>query len=234
MFASQERIWADYEKTVIPLKSLSSVPALKARPVIIARVVSKSERRMSVNDEPYFVIFLSDGTLVKAQFYNEVAVNFYKLIQKGKLYEISNFTVRKYNNMEQLVFNLNSQFNPIDNDNGTIAPYPSVFCSIRNVFSYPVNSLVNIIAIVLHVGKVMEFQGGIKKRQIVKLMDTSSSTINFVLWDDNTSLIVPSDQNKTLVMYYAYVNIWKNQKELVYKDQTYFRFEPIRSPSTQW
>lgn len=94
MFASQERIWADYEKTVIPLKSLSSVPALKARPVIIARVVSKSERRISVNDEPYFVIFLSDGTLVKAQFYNEVAVNFYKLIQKGKLYEISNFTVR--------------------------------------------------------------------------------------------------------------------------------------------
>ena len=136
--------------------------------------------------------------------------------------------------MVQLVFKPNSQFNPIDNDNGTIAPYPSVFCSIRNVFSYPVNSLVNIIAIVLHVGKVMEFQGGIKKRQIVKLMDTSSSTINFVLWDDNTSLIVPSDENKTLVMHYAYVNIWKNHKELVCKDQTYLRFEPIRSPSTQW
>lgn len=66
--------------------------------------------------------------------------------------------------MVQLVFNLNSQFNPIDNDNGTSAPYPSVFCSIRNVFSCSVNSLLNIIAIVLHVGKVMEFQEGIKKK----------------------------------------------------------------------
>lgn len=231
MFATQGILDGELVLRDIPPKPSYFVPILNRSLFIKARVISKSNIRLSRNNDPYFVIYLNDGSLIKAFFYNNVAFYFYSKIEKGQLYVISNFNVYANNNRSEIHFNLNSVFTPIYE---TFVPDSKNFLDIKNVFYISERFLVNILAIVVHVGEIMEFQEGCVKRRIVKLADTSSSVIDFVLWNDDTSLINPKYENQILEMSYAYVHIWKNHKELHYRDPTYFNIARVNHPKVQY
>ena len=84
---------------------------------------------------------------------------------------------------------------------------------IRKISRLPQYSRVNVCAQIESVGEINCYPSGTKRRY-VKLVDQNNSTINFVLWDNDTSGIDTNFEGKILYVQQALVNYFEQNVEI--------------------
>ena len=200
---------------------------------IIARVVFKSPPKTSRNNTHFFKIGLKDSSgEITGIFFDRTNSQIYDQIENNKVYDISNMIVKEkderyssdFGNSEYvLMFSNSTKFEEVEDD--TIPYYNATFSTIMSISSIQdKKQLLSIYAVIVDVGEIQKItkENTQLKKRIVLLADDSSSTIKFVLWNDDADSISVNDADRIVKLTNVSLKIYQGKKELSKNDFSQF------------
>ena len=152
----------DISKNYIPLKQITT---FTRDFTIYVRIISKSEiKRFNKNRTGMLFTFIvkdEEGSTMQIVCFDKIVDKFYSLIKEDNVYEIKGGNIKindkQYNTTNsdyKIILNEDSLINEIE-DNNKIKKENMNFLSTDDILSLPVNSLVNVLCIVIDKGEII-------------------------------------------------------------------------------
>ena len=187
----------DISKNYIPLKQITT---FTRDFTIYVRIISKSEiKRFNKNRTGMLFTFIvkdEEGSTMQIVCFDKIVDKFYSLIKEDNVYEIKGGNIKindkQYNTTNsdyKIILNEDSLINEIE-DNNKIKKENMNFLSTDDILSLPVNSLVNVLCIVIDKGEIIakNTRNGPIDMKRTTISDCNGTYIELTLWKNFANL----------------------------------------------
>ena len=187
----------DISKNYIPLKQITT---FTRDFTICVRIISKSEiKKFNTNRAGMLFTFIvkdEEGSTMQIVCFDKIVDKFYSLIKEDNVYEIKGGNIKindkQYNTTNsdyKIILNEDSLINEIE-DNNKIKKENMNFLSTDDILSLPVNSLVNVLCIVIDKGEIIakNTRNGPIDMKRTTISDCNGTYIELTLWKNFANL----------------------------------------------
>jgi replication factor A1 len=184
-------------RNYIPLKRITT---FTRDFTICVRIISKSEiKKFNTNRAGMLFTFIvkdEEGSTMQIVCFDKIVDKFYSLIKEDSVYEIKGGNIKindkQYNTTNsdyKIILNEDSLVNEIE-DNNKIKKENMNFLSTEDILSLPINSLVNVLCIVIDKGELIQknTRNGPIDMKRTTISDCNGTYIELTLWKNFANL----------------------------------------------